>query len=346
MSLLEVEDLEVYYDTEEGPAQAVDGISFSLEEGENLGVVGESGCGKTTLAKALIGILPDNGYVNGGRIDFKGEDLTQATPKRRRELKWEEISMIAQSAMNSLDPVYTIREQIVEAIEAHRRKMSRKESNQIVDEMFELVGLDPDRANDYPHQFSGGMRQRAMIAMSLALEPSLILADEPTTALDVIMQDQILKRISEIQDQINSSMLVITHDVSVVAETCDRVIVMYAGKIAEEGPVEDIFGKPYHPYTIGLKRAFPNIQKRNQDLMSIAGYPPELIDPPEGCRFAERCPMATEQCEHEQPPAMQMGDLRTYCHYADEIDEEFRPVADDLETWQRTEAARAQEVGD
>jgi peptide/nickel transport system ATP-binding protein len=346
MSLLDVEDLEVYYETDEGPAQAVDGVSFSLEEGENLGIVGESGCGKTTLAKALIGILPDNGYVNGGTINFKGEDLTKVSEKRRRELKWEEISMIAQSAMNSLDPVYTIREQIVEAIDAHRRKMPRKEANQIVDDMFDLVGLDPDRADDYPHQFSGGMRQRAMIAMSLALEPSLILADEPTTALDVIMQDQILKRISEIQDQINSSMLVITHDVSVVAETCDRVIVMYAGKIAEEGPVEQIFNKPYHPYTIGLKRAFPNIQLQNQDLMSIAGYPPELVDPPQGCRFAERCPMATEKCTTEQPPAKEMGELRTYCHYAEDIDSEFRPVADQTETWEQTEAAKARELGD
>ncbi|ADQ65936.1 ABC transporter ATP-binding protein [Halogeometricum borinquense] len=340
MSLLEVEDLEVYYETDEGPAQAVDGVSFSLEAGENLGIVGESGCGKTTLAKALIGILPNEGYVNAGRIEFKGDDLTEMSDSERRRLKWEEISMIAQSAMNSLDPVYTIREQIVEAIETHRPGTGRVESTEIVTEMFELVGLDPDRADDYPHQFSGGMRQRAMIAMALALEPSLILADEPTTALDVIMQDQILKRISQIQDEIQSSMLVITHDVSVVAETCDRVLVMYAGKVAEEGPVEEIFNQPYHPYTIGLKRAFPNIRQPEQDLLSIKGYPPELVDPPTGCRFAARCPMATDRCREEEPKAHRINGLRSYCHYAEDIDTELRPHADRSETWNQTEAAQ------
>ncbi len=340
MSLLEVDDLEVYYETEDGPAQAVDGVSFSLEEGENLGIVGESGCGKTTLAKSIIGILPDAGYINGGSIAFKDDELTTMPDPERRRLKWEEISMIAQSAMNSLDPVYTIREQIVEAIETHRPGTGRVESTETVTEMFELVGLDPDRADDYPHQFSGGMRQRAMIAMALALQPSLILADEPTTALDVIMQDQILKRVSQIQDEINSSMMVITHDVSVVAETCDRVLVMYAGKIAEEGPVEEIFNQPYHPYTIGLRQAFPNIRRTDQDLLSIKGYPPELIDPPEGCRFAERCPMATDRCRREEPEAHYMNDLRTYCHYAEDIDEEFRPRADEAETWARTDAAK------
>ena len=340
-TLLDVDDLEVYYETEDGPAQAVDGVSFSVEEGETLGIVGESGCGKTTLAKAIIGILPHNGYVNAGRIQFRGEDLTELSDEQRRRRKWEEISMIPQSAMNGLDPVYTIREQINETIETHRPGTDRVESNRIVDEMFDLVGLDPDRADEYPHQFSGGMRQRAMIAMALSLDPSLILADEPTTALDVIMQDQILNRIEGMQDEVESSMLVITHDVSVVAETCDRVIVMYAGQVAEEGPVEEIFGNPYHPYTIGLKRAFPDIRKSNQDLMSIAGHPPELVDPPSGCRFAERCPLATEVCRAEYPPKMEFGELRTYCHHADEIDEEFRPVADRAETWEQTEAAEA-----
>ncbi|WP_290814819.1 ABC transporter ATP-binding protein [Halovivax sp.] len=339
MSLLDVENLEVYYESDEGPVRAVDDVSFSIEEGENVGIVGESGCGKTTLAQAIIGILPDAGYVDGGEIRFRGEDLTAMSEKRRREYKWEEISLIAQSAMNALDPVYTIREQIVEAIEVHRRTAGRVEANRIVDEMFDLVGLDRDRADEYPHQFSGGMRQRAMIAMALALEPALVLADEPTTALDVIMQDQILKRVGQIQDEIDSSMMVITHDVSVVAETCDRVIVMYAGQIAEEGPVEEIFERPYHPYTIGLKRAFPNIRKSDQDLMSMAGYPPDLADPPDGCRFAERCPMATETCWDEHPPAMHVNGLRSYCHYADEIDENFRPIADRPETWAQSDAA-------
>ena len=235
MTLLEVNDLRVHYETSEGPVQAVDGVTFSIDEGENLGIVGESGCGKTTLADAILGILEDNGHVAGGEILFRGEDLTEMSGAERRRIMWEEISMIPQSAMNALDPVYTMRDQIAEAIFAHRTT-SNKEASARVDELFELVGLDPERADDYPHQFSGGMRQRAMIAMALALEPAIILADEPTTALDVIMQDQILKRISALQDEINSSMMIITHDVSVVAETCDRVVVMYAGKIAEEGP--------------------------------------------------------------------------------------------------------------
>ena len=333
MAMLEVDNLEVYYDTEHGAVKAVDGVSFEIEEGENLGIVGESGCGKSTLAKAIIGILPKNGYINGGEIRFNGEDLTDMPKKRRRELRWDEISMIAQSAMNALDPVYTIREQIIEAIEAHNSKMGRTESQERIDEMFDLVGLDRERQTDYPHQFSGGMRQRAMIAMALVLEPTLILADEPTTALDVIMQDQILKRMNTIQEETSSSMMVITHDVAVVAETCDRVVVMYAGEIAEEGASEDIFERPYHPYTIGLKSAFPNIQLSEQDLVSIGGHPPDLHDPPSGCRFHTRCPLATQKCIDQDPPEVEVGDLRSYCHHVDEIDSKLRPVSDDAETW-------------
>jgi peptide/nickel transport system ATP-binding protein len=333
MAMLEVEDLKVYYETEQGAVKAVDGVSFEIAEGENLGIVGESGCGKSTLAKAIIGILPQNGYIAGGEIRFRGEDLTEMPEKRRRKLRWDEIAMIAQSAMNALDPVYTIREQIVEAIDAHHPGMGRTEAQERIDEMFDLVGLDRDRQTDYPHQFSGGMRQRAMIAMALVLEPSLILADEPTTALDVIMQDQILKRINSIQEETNSSMMVITHDVAVVAETCDRVVVMYAGEIAEEGPSEAIFDRPYHPYTIGLKSAFPNIQESEQDLVSIGGNPPDLHDPPSGCRFHTRCPLATQQCIDYDPPEVEVGELRSYCHHVDEIDARLRPVAEREATW-------------
>lgn len=339
MTLLEVNDLRVHYETSEGPVQAVDGVTFSIDEGENLGIVGESGCGKTTLADAILGILEDNGHVAGGEILFRGEDLTEMSGAERRRIMWEEISMIPQSAMNALDPVYTMRDQIAEAIFAHRTT-SNKEASARVDELFELVGLDPERADDYPHQFSGGMRQRAMIAMALALEPAIILADEPTTALDVIMQDQILKRISALQDEINSSMMIITHDVSVVAETCDRVVVMYAGKIAEEGPAEAIFDKPYHPYSVGLKGAFPNIRKPNQDLVSIPGHPPELVNPPTGCRFADRCPLATDVCYNEDPPEVTTNGLRTFCHHTDQIDSGFREGSDKRETWERTKAAR------
>ena len=340
MSVLEVRDLEVHYETDGEPVRAVDGLSFTIEEGQNLGIVGESGCGKSTLAKAILGILPKNGFINAGEIRFKGEDLTEMSDKKRRSYMWDEISMIPQSAMNALDPVYTVREQIVESIEEHRRGVEKARANETVDELFDLVGLDPARADDYPHQFSGGMRQRAMIAMSLSLDPALILADEPTTALDVIMQDQILKRIGTIQDEINSSMMVITHDVSVVAETCDRVLVMYAGKLAEIGPVEEIFETPYHPYTVGLKRAFPNIQQPDQTLISMPGYPPDLAPPPTGCRFAARCPLATETCFEEAPPAVRTGNLETRCHHTDRVDSELRPYAGELRVWERTEAGR------
>ncbi|MCO8246449.1 MULTISPECIES: ABC transporter ATP-binding protein [unclassified Haladaptatus] len=343
MALLEVEDLEVYYDSEDGPVKAVDGVSFEIEAGETVGIVGESGCGKSTLAKALIGILPKNGYINGGKILFKGEDLTDMPEKRRRELRWDEISLIAQSAMNALDPVYTIREQILEAIDAHYPKMGRTEAQEIIDESFDIVGLDRERQTDYPHQFSGGMRQRAMIAMSLVLQPSLILADEPTTALDVIMQDQILKRINGIQRESDTAMMVITHDVAVVAETCDRVVVMYAGELAEEGPAEFIFGEPYHPYTLGLKSAFPDIRLSEQDLVSIGGHPPDLSNPPSGCRFAERCPLATEICTQQDPPMVEHGELRSFCHHTDRIDSELRSVASSARTWQND---ASMEVGD
>lgn len=334
MALLEIEDLEVYYESEDGPVKAVDGVSFDIDAGETVGIVGESGCGKSTLAKALIGILPRNGYVNGGTVRFDGDTLTAMSERRQRELRWDEISLIAQSAMNALDPVYTIREQIQEAIDAHYPKMGRTESQQKIDEAFDLVGLDRERQTDYPHQFSGGMRQRAMIAMSLVLEPSLILADEPTTALDVIMQDQILKRVNEIQRESDTAMMVITHDVAVVAETCDRIVVMYAGEIAEEGPASDIFGKPYHPYTLGLKSAFPDIRRSEQDLVSIGGHPPDLSNPPSGCRFAERCPLATDVCRETVPPVREHGGLSSRCHHTDRIDSELRPVADKAQTWQ------------
>ena len=333
--MLQVNDLDVNYESSEGIVQAVDGVTIELNEGENLGIVGESGCGKSTLAKAILGVLPSNGYINSGSIEFRGTDLASLSTREQREYKWEEISMIPQSAMNALDPVYTIREQIIEAVDIHRPDEPNPDS--IVDEMFNLVGLDPNRADQYPHQFSGGMRQRAMIAMSLALDPALILADEPTTALDVIMQDQILNRISSIQDDIDSSMLIITHDVAVVAETCDRVAVMYAGEIVEEGTVDQIFGKAYHPYTLGLQNAFPNVNKPDQDLISIPGYPPNLADPPTGCRFADRCPMATEECEQESPSLNQVdavnADHRSACHHSDRIDTDLRPKAQQAETW-------------
>jgi len=263
MSLLDINDLSIQYRTQEGPINAVRNVSFSIGENETFGLVGESGCGKSTIAKGILRILPPNGEITNGSVDLnlsnRTVDLATTDMKTLREIRWDEVSMIAQSAMNALDPVYTIGEQIVEAIQIHE-DTSTKEARERTRELFEMVGLDPERIDSYPHQLSGGMRQRAMIAMALALEPSLILADEPTTALDVITQDHILEEINELKERLGSSMLIITHDISVVAETCDRVGVMYGGELVEVGPIEEVFVNPEHPYTLGLLNAFPTIE--------------------------------------------------------------------------------------
>ena len=254
-------------------------------------------------------------------------------PEREfNKLRWKEISIIPQSAMNALDPVYTIREQIAEAINTHTDKNSTK-TNQRIDELMQLVGLKPERADDYPHEFSGGMRQRAMIAMALALNPSLIIADEPTTALDVIMQDQILDEILKLHKKFNITMLLITHDIAVVAQTCKRMGVMYAGKIMEIGTVEEIFASPSHPYTIGLLNAFPSVTRRGQELISIPGSPPSLLNPPEGCRFFARCPWAIKLCKKETPWKEVNHGHFSACHRLSEVDI-FRQKARDYNVWQ------------
>lgn len=336
MTLLDVENLHVVYDAEPD-VHAVRGVSFSLDEGENLGIVGESGCGKTTVAKAILRALPDNGRITEGSIRFDGQDITELSQKELRELRWEEIAMITQSAMNSLNPVYTIGDQIREAIQAHE-KASDADAYGRARELLDVVGIDEDRVDDYPHQLSGGMRQRAIIAMSLALDPRLIIADEPTTALDVIVQEQILHRIDELQKEIRSSMIMVTHDISVVAETCDKVVVMYGGEVMEAGSVEDIFYDPHHPYTLGLSNAFPSIDGEPKDLISIPGSPPDLSDPPEGCPFAPRCPFATPECTSaELPKVVPNEGHRVYCHEPVAFDE-MKERADDKELWQQTKA--------
>ncbi|ACB85765.1 ABC transporter ATP-binding protein [Natranaerobius thermophilus] len=332
MSLLEVKNLKIYYDTKGSDLKAVDDISFDIPEGENLGLVGESGCGKTTAAKSIIRLLPKNGRIAGGSINYKGQNLAAMTTEEIRKTRWKEISMISQSAMSALNPVYKVGDQIVEAIRAHE-KMPKKEAMNRAEELFDIVGLEKKRLSAYPHQMSGGMKQRAIIAMALCLDPGLIIADEPTTALDVVVQDRILNKIVEIQKSHGSSMVFITHDISVVAETCERTCVMYAGKIMELGPTSKIFKDPRHPYTMGLQNAFPSIQLDQKELISIPGFPPNLVEPPAGCMFYDRCPFCDEKCETEEPETVQVEKGHyVSCHYA-EYYQQFRDRASQKTTW-------------
>ncbi|HPU78452.1 MAG TPA: ABC transporter ATP-binding protein [Thermosynergistes sp.] len=335
--ILSVKDLKIHYATKRGLLKAVDGVTFSVAKSQNLGLVGESGCGKTTAAKSILRLLPKNASIAGGEILLKGRDLTKLPLEEIRKLRWQEVSMIPQSAMNALDPVYTVGEQIVEAIKAHSH-VTHKEAMERVNYLFDLVGINPERINDYPHQFSGGMKQRVTIAMALALNPSLILADEPTTALDVIVQAQILKRIRELQEAIGSSMIMVTHDMSVISETCDHVAVMYAGKVVESGPIKAIFEEACHPYTLGLRNAFPSIFGEAKRLISIPGTPPNLISPPPGCLFRPRCPFAVEICSVQEPAMVEVSlGHRVACHRIDKVDE-IREMAAMEETWSKIQA--------
>lgn len=420
MAMLEIRDLKTYYKVHNGTVKAVDGVSFDLDKGETMGLVGESGCGKTTIAFAITRLLPNNGRIVGGEILFnrvllgradfvteldeilKGENwLTEtrklverrleglsrletrssdeagmesetlleeegatvrevqdileriderseddvkleiqevvdrdlggflARRKRRRiereieermsSIRWGQISMIFQSAMNAFNPVYKIGDQIVEAILAHE-DMTKDQAKQKVLELFDLVGLDKRRVDGYPHEFSGGMRQRAIIAMALACNPQLIIADEPTTALDVIMQDRILAEIRDLQRELNIAMMIITHDISVVAEVAEKMAIMYAGKIFELGDIEAIFARPSNPYGIGLKSSFPSIKGERKKLVSIPGSPPDLATPPMGCRFHPRCSFAQDICKRKEPPMVEVEKNHwSYCHFAKEI---------------------------
>ena len=331
MTILEINNLKIYYRTLKGYSKAVDGVSLRIEEGEYLGLVGESGCGKSTIAKAILRILPPNGEIVEGEILYRGQNLVPMKTRELKKIQWKEISMIPQSAMHSFDPVYRIEDQLMEAIETHERT-NKAGAQRKIRELFELVGLNEGRLKDYPHQFSGGMRQRAMIAMSLVLNPTLILADEPTTGLDVIVQDQILFRIKEIHEKMKKTMLLITHNMAVVAENCDQIAVMYAGKIMEYGG-QPVFQNPYHPYTLGLINAFPSLADSGRELISIPGSPPDLLNPPPGCRFHERCPFSADPCVQKEP-MLQVVEANHFsaCHYPDQV-EKFRQLAKDQATW-------------
>lgn len=309
MPLLEVDKLRTYYKTLRGYVKAVDGVSFSVDKQEALGLAGESGCGKTTIALSILRILPSNGEIVGGRIVLDSVDITKLDEEEMREnVRWKKVSIVFQGAMNALNPVYSVGDQIVEAIRLHEPGVSKREALERAMKLLELVGVDPSRVNSYPHEFSGGMRQRAMIAMALASNPSLLIADEPATALDVIVAAQVLKLLKELRNKLSLGMILITHDLSIIAELCEKTAIMYAGKVVEYGDVVTIFKNPLHPYTQGLMSSFPSVKAKERiKLISIPGSPPDLLSPPKGCRFYPRCKFAMEICRGKEPAFIDVG---------------------------------------
>jgi peptide/nickel transport system ATP-binding protein len=307
MALLEVENVSIGYNTRKGYLKAVEGVSFTLEEGQSLGFVGESGCGKTTIGMALMGLLPPNGSVREGRILFEGKDTLMMSDEEMRNIRWREIAMIFQAAMNALNPVQRVGNQIAEAILVHHPSLEKEEAMDQVEALFELVGIPADRLRDYPHQYSGGMKQRAVIAMALSCRPKVIIADEPTTALDVIVQDQILSEVKDLQKEFNIGIIFISHDISIVAEMCHDIGVMYAGQLVEFGSREKVFESPVHPYTKALLSSFPKLTGTKSDLIPIPGETPNLVAPPVGCRFCDRCPGAGTFCKATAPAWVDIG---------------------------------------
>lgn len=313
--LLEVEDLRVVYKSENGVAHAVNGVNFSINSSQTLGFVGETGAGKTTTGLTIMRLLPKQvGFVEAGHIWYKGQDLFSIPESAMRELRGSRIAMIFQDPISVLNPVMTIEKQIMEVLKTHGDPKTA-DMNGRVDNLLETVGIQPIRKKDYPHQFSGGMKQRIVIAMALACNPELIIADEPTTALDVTIQAQVLDLIEDLKKRLGTSMMIITHDLGIVAQVCDTVAVVYAGEIVEQGTVEDIFeGDRHHPYTVGLFGAIPDIKSEAQRLTPIDGIMPDPLALPTGCKFHPRCKYCTEMCRTTQPPVFVEGTHQIACH--------------------------------
>ena len=302
MSMLEVKDLHVHYETDAGVVKAVNGVSFTLEKGETLGLVGETGAGKTTTALALLRLVPDPpGKIVSGDILLEGKELLKLKTSEMRKLRGEKLAMIFQDPMTALNPVMTVGDQIAEVIRLHNRGLSKAQLAIKAAEMLETVGIPADRCNEYPHQFSGGMKQRVVIAIALACNPDILIADEPTTALDVTIQAQVLDLIRELKNQRQTSVILITHDLGVVAEICDKVAIMYAGQIVEMGSLEDVYDNTKHPYTKGLFGSLPSLSIKSKRLVPIDGLMPDPVDLPSGCPFHPRCPDCMESCKSRMP---------------------------------------------
>ncbi len=318
--LLEIENLHVMYKTDESDIYAVNGLNLTVNKGETLGLVGETGAGKTTAALSVLRLLPKKiGFITDGSIKLGDIDIIKSTEADMRLIRGDSVSMIFQDPMTSLNPILKIGEQIAEVLEIHKKDMTKQQIEDRVDEILKLVGISKDRKNDYPHQFSGGMKQRVIIAIGLACEPDLLLADEPTTALDVTIQAQVLEMMQELKDKLNTSMILITHDLGVVAQICDRVAIMYAGQIIEIGNIEDIFeGSSHHPYTIGLFGSIPNMNEDTRRLNPIAGMMPDPSNLPEGCSFKGRCSHYMDVCRTNEPEEIHLGTHMIKCHLFDD----------------------------
>ena len=315
--LLELRDLVVEYGTERGAVTAVNGVSLAIRPGEIVGLAGESGCGKSTIANTILQVLRPPGRIAGGEIVFKGRNLVGLPPSELRQIRWRHIAMVFQSAMSSLNPVTRIEDQFVDMFRAHQ-KISKRFATMKAAELLEVVGIDRDRLRAYPHELSGGMRQRVVIAMAMALGPELLLLDEPTTALDVIVQREILQQLEELQREMGFAVLFITHDLSLLVEFSDRIAIMYSGDIVEEADADELFARPAHPYTAGLMASFPPLSGELTTMTGIPGNPPDLHDPPTGCRFHPRCPAARRQPCHLEMPALRALDSPKHqiaCHF-------------------------------
>lgn len=323
-NILEVKDLKTYFFTDKGTVKAVDGVSYTLKEGQTLGIVGESGCGKSVNAMSILNLIEKPGKIVEGSIKFNGEELVGISQKKMREYRGNDISMIFQEPMTSLNPVFRVNQQISESLILHQH-MTKEEARKKSIELLNLVGIPRAEkvVDDYPHQLSGGMRQRVMIAMALACDPKILIADEPTTALDVTIQAQILSLMNDLQKETNTSIMLITHDLGVVAQVADHVLVMYAGKIVESAPVKELYANPKHPYTQGLLESIPDLDDERKRLSSIEGVVPNPFELPEGCYFAPRCKYAMDRCRVEQPPQYIInGEHTTACFLYDEKETE------------------------
>ena len=330
-NVLEIKDLEVRYETDDGIVRAVNGVSFSVGKEKTLGLVGETGAGKTTTAMSILNLIPDPpGVIGGGSIMLEGRNVLAMSETELKEMRGNDVAMIFQDPMTALNPVITIGDQIAESLRLHN-EISKEEAMKKAKEMLEMVGISASRANDYPHQLSGGMKQRVVIAIALACKPQFLIADEPTTALDVTIQAQVLTLIKELIDNNHMSMLLITHDLGVVAEVCDDVAVMYAGRIIEMGSADDIFNRTAHPYTEGLFNSLPNLKKRGEDLIPIQGLMPDPMHLPEGCAFSPRCPYAVEKCRKECPGLEMVNGHQVACIRYKEPDFKIRRCSNESE---------------